>query len=54
MKLFVLCAREAGQGGDFSEADEQNIFSHSDQESLNRPLEFGLPDPHLEEKQDHW
>ena len=50
---FCVHGRQ-GKGTDFSEADEQNIFSHSDQESLNCPLEFGLPDPHLEEKQDHW
>ena len=52
MKLLVLYAWEAGT--DFSEAGEQNIFSHSDQESLSCPLEFGLPDPHLQEKRDRW
>lgn len=41
-------------GSDFSEAGEQNVFSHPDQENPNCPLEFGLPDLHLQEKQGRW
>lgn len=42
---------EGGAGGVIS---LRLVDSHSHQESLNFPLEFGLTDLHLQEKQGHW